>query len=543
MKLVTALVLGSASAAVAEPTRNIELTVFDPMPATSGSTFQVQPADVGSAGDYVATAFASYASRPLVVATDTADLSVVKHSTKLGVGGAYAFAGRFEAGLLVPLYIQSGDAIPDGTTGIEPAKGTALGDVTAHLKARLFASNKLRAGAALAVTAPTATDAQFAGTRLPTARVLALVSIAPLWNVTLHLNAGAVIRENAQFANIEQGSGAVFGAAVSVRALERVFFDLQAFGEYIPSGDHARPSGTDAMGSAKALHPIEGLAGARVQLTRQLSLGLGVGRGLTAAVGEPEVRGVLALAYAPSAKSLPPLHRPEPPVVTDPNTTDSDFDKIVDAKDRCPQAGEDKDGFEDDDGCPDPDNDHDGVEDAKDKCMLVPEDKDGFADGDGCPDPDNDKDGVEDSVDKCVDKPETINGNVDDDGCPDEGNSLVISAPDRLELLESVVFKGNEIAKSSENLLDQLATTLRARADITRLRITVHVQPTKSAAKDQALSDRRATAVREWLVAKGINPERIEVKGFGGTNPLVPPGKKGAAQINDRIEMIILERN
>jgi outer membrane protein OmpA-like peptidoglycan-associated protein len=106
-----------------------------------------------------------------------------------------------------------------------------------------------------------------------------------------------------------------------------------------------------------------------------------------------------------------------------------------------------------------------------------------------------------------------------------------------------VIFKGDEIAKSSANVLDQLATTLRARADITRLRITVHVQPTKSAKKDQALSDRRATAVQKWLVDKGIQPERIEVKGFGGTHPLVAPDSKGAAQINDRIEMIILERN
>ena len=40
----------------------------------------------------------------------------------------------------------------------------------------------------------------------------------------------------------------------------------------------------------------------------------------------------------------------------------------------------------------------------------LPEDKDGFEDTDGCPDPDNDKDGIPDVSDKCVNEPETING-------------------------------------------------------------------------------------------------------------------------------------
>ena len=78
------------------------------------------------------------------------------------------------------------------------------------------------------------------------------------------------------------------------------------------------------------------------------------------------------------------------------------------------------DGFEDGDGCPDPDNDRDGIPDVSDKCPDEPEDKDGFEDGDGCPDLDNDKDGIPDVTDKCPDKPETKNGFEDDDGCPDE---------------------------------------------------------------------------------------------------------------------------
>ena len=45
-------------------------------------------------------------------------------------------------------------------------------------------------------------------------------------------------------------------------------------------------------------------------------------------------------------------------------------------------------------------------------------------------------------------------------------------------------------------------------------------------------------AVKESLQRQ----ENIEVRGFGGTKPLVPASQKGAAQINDRVELIILER-
>ncbi|HEY5925738.1 MAG TPA: OmpA family protein, partial [Kofleriaceae bacterium] len=246
--------------------------------------------------------------------------------------------------------------------------------------------------------------------------------------------------------------------------------------------------------------------------------------------------------YTPSGRPLPVFRKPPVIVPIDPTKHDTDFDKLVDADDKCPDQREDKDGFEDDDGCPDFDNDRDGVPDEKDKCPAHVEDRDKFEDTDGCPEDDNDKDGVADKADKCPNEAEKINGIEDNDGCPDKGESLVISTPDRLELLESVAFTGTGVAKTSADVLGQLATTLRARGDIIRLRVGVHVQPTNKADKDQALSDKRAAAVRDWLVKAGIEHERIDAKGFGGSKPLVSPSQKGAAGINDRVELIILER-
>jgi outer membrane protein OmpA-like peptidoglycan-associated protein len=190
----------------------------------------------------------------------------------------------------------------------------------------------------------------------------------------------------------------------------------------------------------------------------------------------------------------------------------------------------------------DGDRDGDGIPDAKDACPDEPEDKDLFQDEDGCPDLDNDGDGIPDTVDKCPNDPETINGVQDDDGCPDKGDALVMLSPERLELLESIQFDGAKLGKKTGGLLGQIGATLRAHGEIARLRITVHVQPTTSPDKDQDLSDKRAAAIRDWLVQWGVDQKRLVPRGFGGTKPLVAPDQKGAAALNDRVELIILER-
>jgi MYXO-CTERM domain-containing protein len=538
-----AVVLCAPAAASAKPTRNIDLTVFDPTPTTSGSAFQLQTANVGANGEYVATAFASYASGPLVLGTIQADDGVVRNRTMMSIGGAYAFLDKFEAGARMPFYVQSGDQLAVGMFGVPPASGAARGDLTLHAKARLMRRAKLALGAGLSVQLPTASDGEFAGPDKPSARALALVTFTPSSRLTIHVNAGGVIRAKATFANIEQKSGLAWGAGVSLRIRDPLFFAFEVFGDVVPGGYHAAPDPGAMTGATSTLATIEGMLGARYQASRQFSVGLGAGRGLTNSLGTPELRGVIMFAYAPSAPRLAPLHHIEPVLPIDPNDIDSDVDRVSDAKDKCPKVPEDRDGFEDDDGCPDLDNDKDGVPDVKDKCPNVAEDKDGFEDDDGCPDLDNDKDGIPDATDKCPIQPETINGNTDDDGCPDNGDALVISAPDRLELLEPIAFAPNgSITKKSANVLGQLAATLRARTDIVKFRITTHVQPTSAPDKDQAVSDKRAEAVRIWLINWGIAESRIEVHGFGGSKPLVPAASKGSASINDRIELIIVER-
>jgi OOP family OmpA-OmpF porin len=60
---------------------------------------------------------------------------------------------------------------------------------------------------------------------------------------------------------------------------------------------------------------------------------------------------------------------------------DSDGDGFLDSKDKCPQVK----GVAPD-GCPPPDKDGDGILDPNDKCIDVPENKNNYQDDDGCPD-------------------------------------------------------------------------------------------------------------------------------------------------------------
>lgn len=89
---------------------------------------------------------------------------------------------------------------------------------------------------------------------------------------------------------------------------------------------------------------------------------------------------------------------------------DTDGDGIIDSVDQCPTEAEDKDGYEDRDGCPDPDNDQDGILDGADRCPNQP----GPAENNGCPDTDRDGDGILDRLDQCPDKA----GSQADHGCP-----------------------------------------------------------------------------------------------------------------------------
>src|SRR5690606_14506022 len=143
-----------------------------------------------------------------------------------------------------------------------------------------------------------------------------------------------------------------------------------------------------------------------------------------------------------------------------------DGDGIPDDDDQCADEPEDQDGFQDDDGCPDPDNDADGVPDTDDACPNDAEDQDGHEDADGCPDLDNDGDGVADADDECPSEP----GDPAANGCP--RNVRLDRETGVIRILQRVEFATNadRILPRSEPVLEDVRAVIAANPQLTTIR-------------------------------------------------------------------------
>lgn len=217
---------------------------------------------------------------------------------------------------------------------------------------------------------------------------------------------------------------------------------------------------------------------------------------------------------------------------------DNDRDGILDINDKCPSEPEDLDGFEDADGCPDLDNDGDAILDEFDKCPLIAEDKDGFEDADGCPDLDNDQDSIPDLTDLCPNEAETKNGFKDDDGCPD-----VLLQKNATITLKNVYFQTGKAAITPESYLelDKLETMFKDNPKLV-IQIEGHTDNQGKKELNKKLSQNRAKAVRDYLIQKFfLAQNRIKFLGFGSEKPVADnKTPEGRAQ-NRRIEFKVLQ--
>ena len=203
---------------------------------------------------------------------------------------------------------------------------------------------------------------------------------------------------------------------------------------------------------------------------------------------------------------------------------DSDGDGFLDIDDKCPQEP----GIEPD-GCPPIDSDGDGFLDPDDKCPQEP----GIA-PDGCPDLDPDNDAILNPDDKCPNDPETVNGFEDEDGCPDD-------VPDELAAftgtIEGVYFEVSKavLRPQSKKTLENAVEVLKKYSKV-RVEISGHTDSTGSRELNMDLSQRRADAVKKYLVDQGIDDARIETRGAGPDEPIDTNSTKEGRAKNRRIE-------
>ena len=224
---------------------------------------------------------------------------------------------------------------------------------------------------------------------------------------------------------------------------------------------------------------------------------------------------------------------------------DSDGDGIVDSLDVCPNTPL---GVKVDiRGCP-LDSDGDGVYDYMDKCPDTP--RAVRVNEVGCPF-DSDHDGVQDYMDQCPDTP--IGVHVDNRGCPfDSDGDGVYDYKDKCPntpkgvpvnevgcwILKGLNFDTAkwDIKPQYYPLLDDVVRILKSNPGM-RLEIQGHTDNVGSARYNMKLSQKRAEAVRQYLIQRGIAPSRLKAVGYGMTRPVTSNATAEGRAKNRRVEL------
>jgi outer membrane protein OmpA-like peptidoglycan-associated protein len=433
--------------------------------------------------------------------------------------------------------VTEGAAI--GPTGIEAAN-FGIGDLSILGRFALLNADEKPLGIALipSISLPTGQRALYLSHGVPVLGLDLALSKRFKWvhwaaSLGYHLKPGAGQVGASIAADDEINYGAAFGVSPFPDFLD---INLELVGIGIVGPGRKALTNTDYRG---AIHsPLELHIGARLRTPAGIDMVLGGGPGLTPGAGTPGYRLYAGLAFQPGPKKEEPP--PEPVVVEPPPPPppkDSDGDGIMDPDDKCPFQPEDKDGFEDNDGCVDWDNDSDGIVDSADKCPMEPEDRDGLGDADGCPEEDYDKDTVLDPKDLCPEIP----GVPAAQGCPADVKAVVTT--ERIVILDRVLFDTDKdvIKKVSYPILDAVAKTLASHPEIKKVRVEGHTDSQADDAHNLDLSQRRAAAVVKYLVGKKVDAARLEPQGYGETQPIADNETEDGRAQNRRVVFTILE--
>ena len=148
--------------------------------------------------------------------------------------------------------------------------------------------------------------------------------------------------------------------------------------------------------------------------------------------------------------------------------------------------------------------------------------------------PDRDKDGVPDTVDRCP----SVAGPMDSWGCPEYKNIVV--KRDKLELKEKLYFAWSQatLEEASFPVLDEVVQALKDNPDF-RVQIEGHTDSSGADDHNQALSEKRAETVLDYLVVHGIAKERLASKGFSSSVPLDTNDTVEGRENNRRVEFVV----
>jgi len=460
-----------------------------------------------------------YAHEPLVIERGRAGgrqlQTIVKHQLTLKLDLSMSLFDRVIVfgGIEALSFVRGPDNL---VVQVPEADGAGVGDLSLGARVRIWGETDdfFALGAQLALVLPSASAGAYLGESSVAFRPEVIAELRPKF-ARISVNVGTMVREQQRLLEVKVASDLLYGVAVGVPVHRRVEL-LGELGGAFSFKDFASRATTD----------VAWLLGGKYNSALGIYAGASAGTGLTHGVGSPDARVVFQLGYLSNGHERGPK----------PTAGDRDRDGILDSVDQCPSEPEDRDDFEDADGCPDPDNDRDGILDASDACPVEAEDQDGFEDADGCPEPDNDADGVLDTDDACP----MVKGTLSDRGCP---SRVQFTEEGELIILDQIMFDTNQavILPESFPILEAVRTTLDKRSSSAALRIEGHTDSVGQDFKNMTLSQQRAAAVRAWLTEHGTTAARLLPYGCGEKHPIASDDTPEGRAQNRRVVFQLVE--
>lgn len=577
---------GAMLCAAGDAAADDKFSVENLAPATSQRTsiISVYGTQTLKLGEWEVNAFGSYARRPLSGEDEDGDRvgDLVGSIGTINLMGTVGLTDWLDVSLSVPVHRTSEGSVftardlqeitLNDLDGNDDEADSGFGDIRIVPRARIYQNGGFGLGLVASIFLPTGKDGSFMSEPLRLEPRVALDYLTH--GVRIAANVGYLVRDDNKLLSGKTVGGdsvddsVTYGVGVDAPLVSVLHVVAEVDGNL----------GILADDFNKSQAPMEWRAGPRIVHGGWLAQ-LGAGTAFVRGIGAPAYRLYASIGYAGL-------------------DTDADDDGIEDKDDKCVDQAEDKDAFEDQDGCPELDNDHDGIEDAKDGAPNDAEDKDGFSDEDGVPDADNDQDGVPDASDKAPNEPEDKDGFEDADGAPEADNDgdsvldaqdgcpLVAGLPEdggcapkdgdndgvidrqdrcptepglvqnagcplvqvtekKLEIGDKVYFDTNAavIQERSFALLDAIAKTLADHPEVEQVSVEGHTDNQGKPFKNLSLSKKRAAAVVKYLTDKGVDAKRLKSQGFGQDKPIASNDTEDGQGQNRRVEFVITKRN